>query len=133
MRNILCSLVLALAIAAPVRGDEASVRAVISSQIEAFRRGDVAGAFGYASPSVQGIFQSPERFGVMVQNGYPMVWRPAEVRFLGVESIDGLLWQTVMIKDQAGQLHLLEYQMIPGEGGWKINAVRFKQMPDGVV
>ena len=34
---------------------------------------------------IQGMFGTPARFGLMVRNGYPMVWRPAEVEFLSVE------------------------------------------------
>ena len=39
-------------------------------------------AFDYASPTIRGIFGSPDRFGAMVQQGYPMVYRPSEVRYL---------------------------------------------------
>ena len=42
--------------------DQAAIRDVIQSQVEAFRRDDGAAAFGYASPSIQGMFgRSEER------------------------------------------------------------------------
>ena len=59
----------------------ASIRAVISQQIEAFKADDFAKAFGFASPAIKEIFGSPERFGAMVREGYPMVWRPGDLRF----------------------------------------------------
>ena len=66
----------------------------------------------------------------MVRNGYPMVWRPGEVRFLALRDIDGALWQKVMIRDQAGELHMLDYQMIEGPEGWQINGVQILRRPD---
>ena len=45
---------------------------------------------------------------------------PAEVDFLAVEEIDGQLWQNVMIRDQDGGLHILEYEMIRQGEDWKM-------------
>ncbi len=131
MRNLFLVLTAVLLIAAPARADETAIRSVISSQIEAFQADDFTTAFTYASPTIRQIFKTPENFGTMVREGYPMVWRPAEMDFLSAETIDGLLWQNVMIRDQAGGLHILEYQMIQLENGWKINAVRLRKAPDG--
>ena len=66
----------------------------------------------------------------MVRNGYPMVWRPAELRFLELREVAGNLWQRVMITDSAGRLHFLDYQMVQFENNWKINAVQVVQPPD---
>ena len=133
MRHFLSILLLMLSLAVPARADEAAIRDVISSQIEAFQADDVATAFTYASPTIQGIFGTPENFGLMVRQGYPMVWRPAEVRFLSLETVDGRLWQVVMMRDQAGKVHVLEYKMINGPQGWKIDAVRFRKDGEGLV
>ena len=131
MRQLLLTLCAALLFSAPARADEAAIRDVISSQIEAFQADDFATAFTYASPTIRQVFRTPENFGVMVRRGYPMVWRPAEMNFLSIEMVDGLLWQNVMIRDQGGGLHILEYQMIQMESGWKINAVRMRRAPEG--
>ncbi len=130
MRHILFTLCAVLMLGAPARADETAIRSVISSQIEAFQADDFTTAFTFASPTIRQIFGTPEQFGNMVRQGYPMVWRPSEVTFLEVETIDGLLWQTVRVRDQAGNVHLLDYQMIELEQGWKINAVR-KRKPEG--
>lgn len=63
-------------------GREAAIRGVIGSQLDAFEADDVDRAFGFASNGIRGMFGTPERFGQMVREGYPMVWRPGEVRYL---------------------------------------------------
>ncbi len=133
MRQVLLSMMAVVLLAMPVRADDAAIRAVISSQIEAFQVDDFDRAFTYASPTIQGIFGDAVNFGSMVRRGYPMVWRPAEVTYLSTDTIAGQLWQNVMIRDQSGALHILEYQMISGESGWKINAVRLRKDADGAV
>ena len=105
---------------------DADVRAVISAQIEAFEIDDFEQAFSYASPTIRQVFRTPENFGVMVQRGFPMVWRPADVRFLDLENREGALWQDVMVRDAAGDVFILEYEMIELEAGWKINGVRIR-------
>ena len=100
---------------------------VIQSQIKAFQADDFATAFTFASPMIQGMFGSPERFGQMVKQGYPMVWRPAEVAYTGLTERAGRLYQNVLITDQTGAVHLLEYEMIETADGWEINGVQFKR------
>ena len=48
----------------------------------------------------------------MVQNGYPMVWQPGEVRFLDLSEVNGQPRQRVMVKDAGNVFHVLEYEMI---------------------
>ncbi|MEL6991874.1 MAG: DUF4864 domain-containing protein [Pseudomonadota bacterium] len=108
------------------------VKSVISSQIDAFLQDDFVTAFDFASPMIQGMFGTPERFGNMVRNGYPMVWRPADVEFLSIDERGGALIQNVMIKDAGGKLFLLEYEMIETEKGWLINGVRVQEAGDGI-
>ena len=131
MRRILTVLMMTLVLALPARADDAAIRSVISAQIEAFLADDFETAFTHASPSIRSIFGTSERFGQMVRRGYPMVWRPAEVEFLSTERRGGRLWQDVLIRDGEGALHILEYQMIEGEDGWKINAVRLREATAG--
>ena len=108
------------------------VRSVISSQIDAFLADDFVTAFDFASPMIQGMFGTPERFGAMVRDGYPMVWRPAAVQFLSADERGGAVIQNVMIKDAGGKLFLLEYEMIETESGWLINGVRVQEAGDGL-
>lgn len=116
--------------AADVMPAEPGIENTIQSQIDAFLVDDFATAFTFASPGIKTLFGSPDRFGQMVRNGFPMVWRPGEVRFLELRDIDGALWQKVMISDQSGEIHMLDYQMIRGAEGWRINGVQILRAPD---
>ena len=101
-----------------------SIRSVIDSQMTAFRNDDLSTAFSFASPAIRDLFGSAARFGQMVESGYPMVWRPGSVDYLGLKDIPGGLRQRVMIRDGDGRLHVLDYDMIPAGDGWQINGVR---------
>lgn len=105
------------------------IESVISRQIDAFLRDDFNAAFNFASPMIRGIFQTPERFGRMVVDGYPMVWRPSDVQFLELRSENGRLLQKVMLRDLAGRIHYLDYEMIEGGDGWQINSVQLLRAP----
>jgi hypothetical protein len=127
MRRLLLSLVLSLLPALSAPAQEArnpAIETIIQQQFDAFRADDVGTAFSFASPNIKGIFGTPENFGMMVRNGYPMVWRPAEVQYLELREVAGNLWQRVMVTDQAGRTHLLDYQMVQTGQGWQINAVQ---------
>lgn len=134
MRQILVSMVVAasLMFSAPVRAGEAA-RAVISAQIEAFLAGDLKRAFGYASPVIQRKFGTPERFGAMVRDGYPMVWRPADLMFLEATAVEDAVWQTVRVRGPRGQDWIVDYEMIENGQGWRINGVRVRQAPQAGV
>ncbi|MCV6587079.1 MAG: DUF4864 domain-containing protein [Marinibacterium sp.] len=113
----------------PLSAQEREIEGVIAGQMQAFRDGDVEGAFGFASPGIRRFFGTSERFGAMVRGGYPMVWQPGELRFLELREIAGQLWQKIEIRDAAGGLHWLDYQMIPVGDGWRINAVQILVAP----
>jgi hypothetical protein len=128
---IVFSVYLALpAAAAEDLSSEPGVEYAIQSQIEAFLKDDFSKAFTFASPSIRTLFGSAERFGEMVQNGFPMVWRPDEFGFLELREIDGQLWQKVLIRDEFGAVHILDYQMIQTEDGWLINGVQILRQPE---
>jgi len=112
------------------QAQDPAIEATIQHQFDAFIAGDVATAFSFAAPNIQGIFGTAENFGTMVQQGYPMVWRPGSVKYLGLRQGPDGLYQKVAITDQAGALHVLEYQMIPGAGGWVIGGVQILQAPE---
>ena len=107
----------------------AEIKGVIGSQIEAFQADDFATAFTYASPTIRGIFGSPSNFGRMVTQGFPMVWRPAQVEYLELRDEGGQLTQRVRVVDQAGRVHVLDYFMTQTGDGWKINGVQLVEQP----
>ncbi|WP_282120178.1 DUF4864 domain-containing protein [Ruegeria atlantica] len=124
MRRLLLAVSLSAGLASGAFAQNAEIEANIAAQIQAFKAGDFVTAFTFASPNIQNFFGTPENFGAMVRNGYPMVWRPADVRFLELREVAGALWQKVMITDSNGQVHVLDYQMVQQENGWKINGVQ---------
>ncbi|WP_371054976.1 DUF4864 domain-containing protein [Rhodosalinus sp. K401] len=134
MRQLLAAFATTLCLATAAPADESAAPAVqgtIQSQIDAFLADDFERAFTFASPGVQGIFRTPENFGRMVRDGYPMVWRPESVRFLDLREISGALWQKVLIEDAEGATHLLDYRMESDEAGnWRIDGVRILRAPD---
>ena len=128
----LLALVLGLWMAATslVAQDRDGIEEAIGSQLEAFSQRDVTGAWEYASPNIKRLFGTPDNFGMMVRQGYPMVWDNADVEFLELRDVLGFLWQRVLVRDRSGNFHMLEYQMINTPEGWQINGVNLLQMPD---
>jgi hypothetical protein len=116
-------LIAALLLAVPAWAQDETVESTIRSQIDAFLQDDFPTAFGFASPGIRAMFGTPERFGQMVTQGYPMVHRPADLRLLDSRSEDGRLLQRVEITDGQGRLHLLDYEMLETPDGWRIDGV----------
>lgn len=114
----------------PAFAQEEPIQQTINSQLEALQADDFEAAFGYASPMIQGLFGTPENFGMMVQSGYPMVYRPADVQMLDLRDIAGRLYQRVLVRDAEGRGFMLDYQMIETSEGWKINGVEMLAQPD---
>jgi hypothetical protein len=119
-----------MAASAVAQDARAGITSTIQGQIDAFLADDFATAFTFASPAIKGIFGTSDRFGSMVRQGYPMVWRPGSVRYLDLEDRAGALYQKVLITDAQGVPHLLEYQMIETAEGWQINGVRIIPAPE---
>lgn len=122
--------VIAVVMAGQAWAQNADIRTVIGNQISAFQADDFDEAFSYASPDIQRIFGSVANFQRMVTGGYPMVWRPSEVRYLEQAEIAGDTWQKVLITDQDGVTHILGYRMLETPEGWKINGVQLLPKPD---
>lgn len=129
MRFVIALLLAVSLTPAMLRAQDTAIPDVIRDQISAFAADDFSAAFDYASPTIKRLFGTPERFGQMVQSGYPMVYRPAEIRMLDQRDMGAVRVQRVMIRDGAGRLHFLDYQMIPSDTGWQINGVQIVQAP----
>jgi hypothetical protein len=110
--------------------DGDAIESVIGNQLDAFNERDISEAWEYASPNIKRLFGDPGNFGMMVQQGYPMVWDNADVRFLELRDLGGMVWQKVMVRDAQGGLHILDYQMVETAQGWQINGVRLLPAPD---
>jgi Domain of unknown function (DUF4864) len=104
--------------------DPGAIQTVIQGQMDAFIAKDADQAFGFASPMIRGMFGSSENFGAMVSNGYPMIWSPASVKYLGLRKAGTMLLQRIIVTDASGKSFLFDYDMIEvPPDGWKINGV----------
>ncbi len=133
MRGLILALgLVALPVSAPAQEAEAqaAIEAVIVDQLADFVARDVPGAWEEASPMIQGMFGSPENFGAMVENTYPMVWDNRNAQFQDLVPEGDALRQTVRIDDPEGRGWLLDYYMVETEAGWKINGVQVRPAPD---
>lgn len=112
-----------------VQTPEPEIERTIQQQMDALSGDDFAAAFDYAAPVIQDMFQTPENFGTMVERGYPMVRRNNAVRFGQLHQHEGALWQRVIITDENGVLHTLDYRMEQIDGAWRIAGVQFARAP----
>jgi hypothetical protein len=102
--------------------DQAAIREIIQSQVDAFRRDDGAAAFGYASPMIQGMFGQSDVFMEMVRQGYRPVYRPKVFDFREIVELDGEIAQKVHVVGPDGKPVTAVYPMtkLP-DGSWRIN------------
>lgn len=130
MRALFAAMGLVLAVTTAQAQDSADIRQIIKDQIAALQADDFDRAFSYASPNIKRLFGTPDRFGMMVQDGYPMVYRPEDVTMLEQSQTPAGVVQRVMIRDAQGRLHFLAYQMVPAGDGWQINGVQLLRAPE---
>lgn len=129
IRRLIAILALMISVIAPQHAvaDETqkpAITSTIQGQIDAFLADDFERAFTYASPMIKSLFGNARNFGAMVQQGYPMVHRPSDLKFLDLRRENGRLVQKVQVRDAAGRTHLLDYSMIKTDAGWQINGVQ---------
>lgn len=134
--SLLGLLGLVLSLAAPAfaqdvsAADRSAIRDVIQSQVDAFRRDDGEGAFGYASPSIRGMFGTSDVFMDMVRQGYQPVYRPREFDFREIVTLHGQVTQKVHVVGPDGRPVTAFYPMVQlPDGTWRINGC-YLQAPD---
>ena len=110
--------------------DRAAIRQTIQAQVDAFRRDDGSAAFGYASPTIQGLFGSPDVFMDMVRQGYQPVYRPRAFDFRDIVELHGQPAQTVDVVGPDGRPVTAIYPMrrLP-DGTWRIDGC-YLQAPE---
>ena len=96
--------------------DEASktqAQEIIRGQIEAFKSGQDAVAYSYASPYVKGFFPDVGIFMEMVKRGYQPVYNPRNYDFGRVkEPADGTVVQEVLITGPDGKPWTALYTLV---------------------
>ena len=134
--TILAAVGMGLGLAAPVfaqdlsAADRAAIRDVIQGQVDAFRRDDGDGAFDFASPSIRGMFGTPDVFMDMVRQGYQPVYRPREFDFREIVTLHGQVTQKIHVVGPDGRPVTAFYPMMRlPDGTWRINGC-YLQAPE---
>ena len=99
------------------------VRFTISSQIDAFKKNDVKKAYTFAAPNIQAQFPNPDLFGLMVRNGYPIIWRPKSFKFTEFKDLGETCVQRVLFQSYSGSLKSYDYILEKNNNLWKIAGV----------
>ena len=111
------------------RQEALAIRAVISEQLDAFRRDDGLRAFALATAGIRARFGSAEVFIQMVRSAYPAVYRPQTVQFEVPELVDGTVIQPVMLTDADGRAWIALYPMErQPDGVWRINGCQLARV-----
>lgn len=112
-------------------GDAGAIRQVIQAQLDAFRQDDWQTAFGFAAPSIQAKFVSPEIFSRMVRGGYQPVYRPRGVEFREITASQFGPTQEVYVVGPDGLSYLAYYTMErQPDGTWRISGCYLVRAPD---
>jgi hypothetical protein len=128
--RMLFAMVIAIGLSLPgvARSDEVSaadreaIQSMITSQIEAFRRDDGSAAYGYAAPTIQGMYPSVEQFMGMVRELYPPVYRPKSVTFGELMNSPGGILQKVFLTGPDGENWVAVYSLErQPDGSWRIS------------
>ena len=99
------------------------VQDIIAAQLQAFMSDDFKGAFEFAAPNIQMMFQSPDNFELMVKNGYPMVHRHRSVVFGEYNELPNSSSQVVSLEALDGSVYRLRYDLVETGGEWRIMGV----------
>ena len=91
--------------------DEKAVQAVVQNQLAALAKDDADKAFSYAAPELRKTIGNASAFMAMVKNSYPVVYRPASVAFLRLESSGDDVIQRVQMLDASGASYLAVYSL----------------------
>jgi len=111
--------------------DKPAIVGVIQKQLDAFQGDRAAEAFGYASPDIQHLFGTPDKFMAMVRQGYPPVYRPRSVDFRELVTSEGRIVQKVLFVGPDGVPVIAEYFMErQPDGSWRIDGCRLDRSGD---
>ena len=119
-------LAMSLLSAASAQLNETTAQAVkntVQAQLAAFAKDDADLAFSYAAPTIRAMFETPQNFMAMVQDAYPVVYRPAKLLFLAAAGTSSAVVLPVKMWDKEGQSWMATYKLELQAGGrWLIVA-----------
>ena len=102
---------------------EEIVKKVISSQLMAFKEKNIKRAYSFAAPNIKRQFSNSENFGLMVRNGYPVIWRPKSYKFVKFSTNGKRSVQRVLFISTTGALLTYDYLLERFSSEWMIAGV----------
>jgi uncharacterized protein DUF4864 len=132
MRRILLALILMpFVVGSSAFAGEAEVKAaqgVIDGQLKAFSRGDNAGAYAFAAPTIKQMFPTVEAFMGMVSGAYEPVHRPKSYAFGKSEEMDAdtVVQQLIIVGPDGKDYEAMYRLQRQPDGSYLINGVSLK-------
>ena len=102
---------------------EEIVKKVISSQLMAFKEKNVEKAYSFAAPNIKRQFFNAKNFGLMVKNGYPVIWSPKNYQFVKFSSNGTRSIQRVLFRSSTDALVTYDYLLEKFKNEWRIAGV----------
>ena len=102
---------------------EKIVKKVISSQLMAFKEKNVEKAYSFAAPNIKRQFFNTKNFGLMVKNGYPVIWSPKNYQFVKFSSNGKRSIQRVLFRSATDALVTYDYLLEKFKNEWRIAGV----------
>ena len=102
---------------------EEIVKKVISSQLLAFKEKNIKRAYSFAAPNIKRQFSNSENFGLMVRNGYPVIWRPKSYKFVKFSTNGKRSVQRVLFRSTTDALLTYDYLLERFSSEWMIAGV----------
>ena len=102
-------------------GADPDIQATITSQIDAFDRGDADKAESFASPGIKSMFPDASAFYGMVKQSYAPLVHSRSTHFEPTVTADGSTIQHVTVVDADGAVWTAVYAMEKVDGHWTIS------------
>ena len=114
--------------------DQARIIGVIQGQMAAFQADAAGEAFSYATPGIQRMFGTPERFMAMVRSGYQPVYRPQEVEFRELrDTAEGPVQSVLVVGPDGVAVMALYIMQQQADGTWRIAGCVLAPVDDTVI
>ena len=111
--------------------DARAVKTVIEAQLASLTSGNAERAFSYASAAIRLQFGDAAKFMSMVQTSYPMLLQRAATSYFVPELADGAVLQKLQLRDRAGRLWLVTYQLQQQpDAAWRVNGCAVRPADD---
>ena len=106
------------------------IQSTITAQIDAFNRGDAAGAESFASPGIKAMFPDAGAFLGMVRHSYGALVHPRSTHFEPTVTADGATVQHVTVVDAEGVVWTAVYSLEKVGDRWTIAGCVLVRSPE---